>query len=126
MLLEEKKRLHDDDQERRIIQASEDNPFQALTIRQPLFPRDIPMQTWENHFSKMLNKHEIAFEATKDQPIPVFNPFTESETADIITGNKNSCRPRRYLQRASEDIAAAVAESMDKYVQQVYVPWHHP
>jgi hypothetical protein len=90
MLTKGKKRLHDEKQERRSMQASENNPFQALTIRQPQFPRDIPMQTWENHFSKMLNKHEIGFEATKDHPIPVLNPFTESETSDIIAGIKNN------------------------------------
>jgi hypothetical protein len=47
------------------------------------------MQTCEKHFSKMLKKHERAFEATKDHPIPVFNPFTESETSDSIAGTKN-------------------------------------
>jgi hypothetical protein len=72
------------------LQASENNPFQALMIWQPRFPRNIPMQTWENHFSKMLNKHETAFAATKDHPIPVLNPFTESKTSDIIADTKNN------------------------------------
>jgi hypothetical protein len=48
------------------------------------------MLTWENNFSKMLNKHEIAFEATKENHIPVLNPFTESKTSDIIAGTKNN------------------------------------
>jgi hypothetical protein len=90
MLIKEKERLHDEEQKRRIIQTSENNPFQALTIQQPRFPRYIPMQTWENHFSKMLNKHEIAFEPKQDYPIPVLNPFTESETSYIIAGTKNN------------------------------------
>jgi hypothetical protein len=37
-----------------------------------------------------LNKHEIAFEATKDHPIPVLNPFMESEASDIFAGTKNN------------------------------------
>jgi hypothetical protein len=89
-LTKEKKWLHDEEQERWIIQASENNTFQALTIQQTWFSHDIPMQTWENHFSKMLNKHEIVFEATKDHSIRVLNPFTEHETSDIIAGTKNN------------------------------------
>jgi hypothetical protein len=90
LLSKEKKRLHGEEEERRIIQASENSPFQALTIRQPRFPQDIPMQTWVTYFIKMLNKREIAFEATKYHPILVFNLFTESKTSDIIAGRKNN------------------------------------
>jgi hypothetical protein len=68
MHIKENKRLHDGEQERRIIQASENNPFQALMIRQPWFPRDIPMQTWENYFSTMLNKHKIVLRQRKTTP----------------------------------------------------------
>jgi hypothetical protein len=75
VIYERKEKLHDEEQERRLMKASENNLFQALTIRKTRFPRDIPIQTWENHFSKMSSKNEITFEATKDNPIPVFNPL---------------------------------------------------
>jgi hypothetical protein len=38
----------------------------------------------------MLNKREIAFEAKEDHRILVFNPFTETETINIIAGTKDN------------------------------------
>jgi hypothetical protein len=74
-LFKEKKRLHDKEQERWIIEVSENNRFQALTKWQPRFPRDIQIQTWENHFSKLLNKRQTGIGATKASTQPVLQPF---------------------------------------------------
>ena len=37
-----------------MIKAAEENPFSTLQPRKPRFPRNIPMQTWETHFSSVL------------------------------------------------------------------------
>jgi hypothetical protein len=41
-----------------LIEEAEQQPYKALTPRQPHFPRDIPMQTWETHFRGVLQARE--------------------------------------------------------------------
>jgi hypothetical protein len=44
--------------EMQLIAEAEQQPYKALTPRQPHFPRDIPMQTWEMHFKEVLQARE--------------------------------------------------------------------
>jgi hypothetical protein len=53
----------------------------------------------------------------------------ESETLDAIAGtkNKNAYRSRQYLKGVSENIAAAVAESLDKcmFLGTIPISWRN-
>ena len=57
-LLMEKKKDFLEAEESMMIKAAEENPFSTLQPRKPRFPRNIPMQTWEMHFSSVLRTKE--------------------------------------------------------------------
>ena len=57
-LLMEKKKHFLEAEESMMIKAAEENPFSILQPKKPRFPRNIPMETWETHFSSVLRTKE--------------------------------------------------------------------
>lgn len=93
LLIMDKKSQYAEKEARKKAEAARVNPFQAQKARQPRFPHDIPMETWMEHFSKVLNKNscQMAYEIIAQSQIPLeFSPFTRQEVEKAINETKSN------------------------------------
>jgi hypothetical protein len=61
-----------------MAEAAQKNPFQTLNLRQPLFHFNISMETWENHFSSIVNTGQRL--SLPDIQTPNFGPRWNKQT----------------------------------------------
>jgi hypothetical protein len=54
-LLKEKRKIHIEQEAKKIAEAATNDPYRVLRATQPRFPSAIPIQAWETHFGRILN-----------------------------------------------------------------------
>ena len=90
-LLKGKRQQHLEDEGKKMIAEATLDPFKALKAKQPRFPHDINIETWEKHFQTTLNKEAKDIPPTRtSQPeeIDYFRPITEEEIEKTIKETK--------------------------------------
>ena len=109
----EKKKHFLEAEESMMTMAAEEHPFSILQPRKPRFPRNIPMETWEMHFSSVFRTKETR-PAFKLEPCDMDK--SELFTAeDIMTTNKElidreACRPDSIYNEHLEGSAEALKD----------------
>ena len=89
--MKEKRKLHVDKEATRIAEEAHKNPFMALIHKKNVGCTTIDMDTWENHFSNILSKHELKPTPIQPTLIETHNNirFTVDETRKAINKSKN-------------------------------------
>lgn len=72
------KEEYQDKMEKQLIEEAEQQPYKALSPRQPHFPRDIPMLTWETHFKEVLQARET-------RPNEMLPPLNDDVSKELFT-----------------------------------------
>ncbi|KAJ4444760.1 hypothetical protein ANN_06557 [Periplaneta americana] len=90
-LIRESKREHYEEKAREIIEESENDPFRVLKQRKPTFPRDIPMDTWVQHFTEILQSKDTRplKETAKKEEDAFLETFTQDEVLRLVMGSKD-------------------------------------
>lgn len=55
-LLKRRKQEYQEHQDKKRIEEAVRHPYKILQPRKPIFPRDIPIEVWENHMRKVYNR----------------------------------------------------------------------
>ena len=56
--IKEAQRSFWEEEEKRLIEIAKQMPYKALQPKQPNFPRNIPMEVWEEHLSSILQARD--------------------------------------------------------------------
>ena len=95
--IKEAQRSFWEEEEKRLIEIAKQRPYKALQQKQPKFPRNIPMEVWEEHLSSILQARDtrpVCPTATQvlTQELEL---FTEDEVTHIVMNTKNNkaCGP---------------------------------
>ena len=113
-------------QEQRMVEEAEQNWYKAVTPRQPHFPKDIPMDTWVNHFNEVLKDRET-------RPIPepseaCIIPFTTDEVMQALSTVKpnKACGPdmlyNEHLKDTAEHLKTAWTAFYNKCLEEGQIP----
>ena len=89
-LLENKKKMYMETEARKIAEAVQENPFQACRPRQPISTQEIKMETWTNHFSKVLQNKDSRPEMGNPTAHITEQIITSKEVAEALARAKNN------------------------------------
>lgn len=92
-LLKLKKREFKVREDEKLVRDSEENPYKALRPKQPRFPADIPMETWEQYMKGTLALKETRPEADVQKAVENTTIFTSEEVRTAITTSKVNKAP---------------------------------
>ena len=96
-LIKETKTKHYEEAAKKLVQEAENDPYIAIKQKKPMFPRNIPMETWVQHFNQLLRSKDtrpqkdiVSEEISCDT-----EPFTIDEVQDTISAlkDKKACGP---------------------------------
>ena len=132
-LIKETKALFQEQEERRLIEMAEQCPYKALSPRQPKYPRNIPMELWELHVSKVLQSrdtrpHDESVETAVNEEELQSELFSVEEVGTVINSSKNSkaCGPDRIynenLKTAFPMLKEAITTVLNGCIKQGTVP----
>ena len=113
--------------ETRAIEDAEKDPFIALIPREPRFPRDIPMSTWVEHLSVVLQARDTRPSIDKDSS-SVEEPVTTLELLSEINicRNRKACGPDNiyyeHLKEAAPTLKELWVALMNECLRQGRIP----
>ncbi|KAJ4437456.1 hypothetical protein ANN_17600 [Periplaneta americana] len=88
--LEKRKNSYQVEEEKKLIKQAEQKWYKAAIPKQPYFPRDISLETWENHFKNVLQVMETRPDSTdREEATKLTHAFSIEEVREQITSSRN-------------------------------------
>lgn len=123
------KDIYQAEEERKLIEQAEQKWYKAATPKQPHFPRDLPINTWEEHFKKVLQAKDTRPENTEGvDDTEVTHPFSAEEVQKQIanTKTKEACGPDgiffEHLKETAHILANTWTELFNECLRQGNIP----
>lgn len=82
--IQEAKRHYNQKEEERLIALAKKEPFKILKAKQPMFPRHIPIQSWETHFANVLQSRDTRQQYARVNNSLEVDLFTTTEIEEFI------------------------------------------
>ena len=113
----------------KMVEEAREDPFRALKPRKTPTTSKIDMDSWEEHFTKILNQKSLtqAFPAKNNEPNTPLNPFTMEEIDSTISKLKNrkACGPDgiyEHIKSSTEVLLPALTDLLNACLRTGNIP----
>lgn len=115
------------EEEKKMIEDAEKDPFKALRPKQPHFPRNIPIELWTQHLTKVL-QHKETRPTHDSSPPPEWEPITKEDIQEALQQMKErkaagpDCIFNEHLKQAAPILVEVWATFMTECLKRGCIP----